>query len=99
VNVRYTVHALADLDHALAYVAERSPNGARKVHLRIQAIIDLLMRFPLMGSPTDDPTIRRITTTPFPYLIFYEAGRNEIIIHAVRHGARKPSDMPGSEGT
>jgi len=32
---------------------------------------------------------------PYPYLIFYEAAENEIIIHAVRHAARDPSGMPG----
>jgi plasmid stabilization system protein ParE len=46
---------------------------------------------------TDDPTIRRIATTPYPYLIFYEATDAEIIIHAVRHGARDPSDNVRSE--
>jgi toxin ParE1/3/4 len=29
-----------------------------------------------------------MTTTPYPYLIFYEATDDEIIVHAVRHGAR-----------
>lgn len=46
---------------------------------------------------TDDPTIRRITTTPYPYLIFYEVTDAEIMIHAVRHGARDPSDEVRSE--
>ena len=45
---------------------------------------------------TDDPSIRRMTTSPYPYLIFYEPTETEIIIHAVRHGARDPSDAPGS---
>jgi toxin ParE1/3/4 len=45
---------------------------------------------------TEDPTIRRINTSPYPYLIFYEATQDEIIIHAVRHSARDPSSMPGS---
>jgi plasmid stabilization system protein ParE len=46
---------------------------------------------------TDDSTIRRITTTPYPYLIFYEAADAEIIIHAVRHGARDASNKIRSE--
>jgi toxin ParE1/3/4 len=46
---------------------------------------------------TDDPTIRRTTTRPYPCLIFYEATEAEIIIHAVRHGARDPSDNMRSE--
>jgi toxin ParE1/3/4 len=45
---------------------------------------------------TDDPAIRRLTTTPYPYLIFYEVTETEIIVHAIRHGARDPSGMPGS---
>jgi toxin ParE1/3/4 len=37
-----------------------------------------------------------MTTTPYPYLIFYEITEIELIIHAVRHAARDPSGMPGS---
>jgi ParE toxin of type II toxin-antitoxin system, parDE len=50
-----------------------------------------------LGAVTDDPAIRRLTTTPYPYLIFYEAADDEVVIHAVRHGARDPSDNPRSE--
>jgi len=45
---------------------------------------------------TDDPTIRRLVVTPYPYFVFYEVGDDEIIIHNVRHSARDPSTMPGS---
>jgi plasmid stabilization system protein ParE len=38
-----------------------------------------------------------MTTSPYPYLIFYEVTHEEIVIHAVRHGARDPSGMPGTE--
>jgi plasmid stabilization system protein ParE len=48
-----------------------------------------------MGKRTDDPTVRRLTASPYPYLIFYEVTDTEIIIHAVRHGARDPGTMPG----
>jgi toxin ParE1/3/4 len=37
-----------------------------------------------------------MTTTPYPYLVFYEISETEIIIHAVRHAARDPSGMPGA---
>jgi toxin ParE1/3/4 len=49
-----------------------------------------------MGARTDDPLIRRLPITPYPYLIFYEPKSDEIIIHAVRHASRDPSSMPGS---
>jgi hypothetical protein len=63
---------------------------------RVQAIIDLLLLHPGIGTRTDDPTIRRMTALPYPYLIFYEATETEIIIHAVRHAARDPAGMPGA---
>jgi toxin ParE1/3/4 len=59
-------------------------------------LIDLLLSHPAIGVQTDDPTIRRINTSPYPYLIFYEIAGDEIIIHAIRHGARDPSSMPGA---
>jgi toxin ParE1/3/4 len=96
-RLRYTRLALADLDSILDYIALRSPRGANHVHARIQAIIGLLLTHPHIGVQTDDDVIRRIATTPYPYLIFYEISGDEIIIHAVRHAARNPSDMPGAE--
>jgi toxin ParE1/3/4 len=66
------------------------------VHARIQAIIDLLLTHPNLGTRTDDPSIRRLVALPYPYLIFYEAAGAEIIIHAIRHSARDPSGMPGA---
>lgn len=37
-----------------------------------------------------------MTALPHLYLIFYEATVTEIIIHAIRHAARDPSEMPGT---
>lgn len=68
-NLRY---ALADLDEILTHIATHSPRGAMHVQARIKAITDLLLRHPRIGALTNDPTIRRITTSPYPYLVFYE---------------------------
>ena len=86
-RLRYTLPALADLASILDYVVDPYPNS--RCHRSV-------LRYPLAGAVTDDPTVRRMTTKPYPYLIFYEATDAEIIIHAVRHGARDPSDNPGS---
>ncbi len=94
-KLRYTLPALADLSEILDYIEAYSPQGARRVQSRIKIIVDLLLLYPRMGVRTDDPTIRRLTTAPHPYLIFYEVTEAEIIIHAVRHGARDPAGMPG----
>jgi plasmid stabilization system protein ParE len=95
-KLRYTLPALADLTSILDYITDRSPRGAKRVHARLRAITDLLLQYPMAGAVTDDPTIRRMTATPYPYVVFYEVTDNEIVIHAVRHGARDPYDNPGS---
>jgi toxin ParE1/3/4 len=96
VKLRYTAPALADLNSILDYVSAHSPQGATRVQKRIRDIINLLLAYPDIGIRTDDPTIRRLTTSPYPYCVFYEATETEIIVHAVRHVARDPSGMPGS---
>jgi toxin ParE1/3/4 len=96
VKVRYTLPALADLNAILDYIAAQSPQGAKRVQARIQAAIDLLLLFPFIGARTDDLTMRRLPTSPYPFLVFYEVTETEIVVHAVRHGARDPSGMPGS---
>lgn len=95
-KLRYTLPALADLNTILDYISAHSPQGAKHVQDRIQAIVNLLMLHPHIGSRTDDPTMRHMTIAPYPYLIFYEPTETEIIIHAVRHAARDPSGMPGA---
>jgi plasmid stabilization system protein ParE len=84
------------LNSILDYIAEHSPQGADRVQSRLQSLIELLANHPLIGVRTEDPAIRRLTTLPYPYLVFYEVAEAEIIIHAVRHTARDPSGMPGS---
>lgn len=93
-KVRFTTPALADLDNILDYIAEHSPTGAAHVHARIDAILNLIAQHPHIGLQTEDATIRRIVTVPYLYLVFYEVADPEIIVHAVRHGARNPKSMP-----
>lgn len=95
-RLRYTLPALADLSAILDYIAAHSPQGARRVQTRIKALTDLLLLHPYIGRRTQDPVVRRMTTTPYPYLVFYEVTESEVIIHAIRHAARDPSGMPGS---
>jgi plasmid stabilization system protein ParE len=96
VKLRYTLPALADLEKILGYIESHSPQGAARVKSRIQTMINLLLQQPLIGTRTDDPAIRRMMISPYPYLVFYEAAGKELIIHAVRHASRKPASMPGS---
>ena len=95
-RVRYTRPAIADLEAVLGAISSNSPQGARRVRSRIQTFIELLADHPFIGARTDDPSIRRLPIPPYPYLVFYEVGEYEVIIHTVRHAARDPSSMPGA---
>jgi toxin ParE1/3/4 len=94
-NLRYTLPALADLDDILGYIAAQSPSASRKVAERLRSLAELERRHPQIGRVTDEPGIRRIVARPYPYLLFYEATPDAIVIHAIRHAARNPTDMPG----
>ena len=52
VKLRYTLRGAAELDKVLVYIEERSPQGARHVQARIQAIINLLLQHPHAGQLT-----------------------------------------------
>ena len=94
VKIRFTRPALADLKIINAYIAARSPQGARYTLQRIHAVIERLGDYPLLGKQTEDITIRRLSAAPYPYLIFYEVTDALIVVHAIRHGARDPASMP-----
>jgi toxin ParE1/3/4 len=96
VRLRYTLRGAAELDEVLTDLAQRSPQGARHVQLRIQKIIALLLHHPYAGQLTSKGRLRRLAAYPYPYLIFYRATKDEVVIHGVRHTARNPASMPGS---
>ena len=89
-KVRYTPRAAAELDTALEYIQTRSPQGAHHVQARIKAIIDLLLQHPHAGQLTSNGRLRRMVTSPYPYLIFYEVTEDHVVIHGLRHAARRP---------
>ncbi len=89
-KLRYTHRAAAELEEILAYIEERSPTGARHVQARIKTITDLLLLHPKAGQITSNYRLRRMVTSPYPYLIFYEVTQDDIVIHGVRHAARRP---------
>lgn len=90
-KLRYTLRGAAELDKVLDYIEAQSPQAARHVQARIHFIIDLLLRHPYAGQLTSKGRLRRMIVSPYPYLIFYQATEDEIVIHGARHSARRPS--------
>jgi toxin ParE1/3/4 len=90
VTVRYTRRALRQLTEVLDYIEAQSPRGSMSVKKRLQAVIDILADHPNSGRATSKGDIRRFVVTPYPYVIFYRSDATGIIIHGVRHAARRP---------
>lgn len=92
--IRFTPEAAVELEDILSYLASHSPGGARNVSTRIRQVLENLSEYPLTGLLTSLEPMRRVAVTPYPYLIFYLPGGDEIIVVGIRHAARDPSSMP-----
>ena len=95
-RVRLARPAFDDLAAILDYLAERSPQAVRGLASRVDRLLDRLGEHPGMGVRTDDPAVRRLVLTPYPYLAFYEASETEVVVLVIRHSARDPRTMPGA---
>ncbi len=86
-KLRYERGALADLDKIFAYIAQDNREAAARLVARIEQAAARIAETPHMGEGTRKSRFRR-----FPvgnYLIVYEIRQEEVIIHYVRHGARR----------
>ncbi|MDI1261890.1 MAG: type II toxin-antitoxin system RelE/ParE family toxin [bacterium] len=93
-SVRYTRRALRQLAEILDYIDVRSPQGAESVKRRIQAVIGLLADHPHAGRVANRSGLRRVVVRPYPYVIYYRPDEAGIVIHGVRHAARRPVSNP-----
>src|ERR1700726_1229162 len=86
-KLRYERGALVDLDEIFSYVAADNREAASRLVARIEDIAARIAASPHIGQATRKSGFRR-----FPvgnYLIVYEVGNDEVVIHYVRHGARR----------
>ena len=88
-KVRYTRRALRQIADILDYIEARSPQGAANVKRRLQAVFDLLAIYPEAGRATSKRDIRRVVVSPYPYVIFYRSNAAGVVVHGVRHTARR----------
>jgi toxin ParE1/3/4 len=78
------------MSEILDHIEAESRHGAQNVKRRLQAVIDLLAEYPESGRLTNKHGLRRAVANPYPYLIFYRPDATGIVIHGVRHAARRP---------
>jgi toxin ParE1/3/4 len=85
-KLRYERGALVDLDEIFAYIAADNRKTAGRVVARIERVATRIAASPQIGGTTRKPGFLRFPVGT--YLIVYEVGNDEVIIHYVRHGAR-----------
>lgn len=88
-RLRFSRHALTQLEQALQYIAERDPAAAQRLGERVIERVTGLNDFPVKGRVVPelgDPARREIVIPPFR--IVYRPTQDEIRIVAVVHGRR-----------
>jgi toxin ParE1/3/4 len=86
-KLRYERGALADLEEIFAYVARDNREAAARLVARIEQVAARIAESPYIGEATRKSRFRRLPIGN--YLIVYEVGQDEVVIHYVRHGARR----------
>lgn len=90
-KVVYSPRAVSDLAVIADYLTERGPQGAMAVERRIREVVERLAEFPGMGRElAQRPGVRVMPLGRYPYLIFYSARENELVVLHVRHASRRP---------
>lgn len=89
-NLVYAPRALRDIHEILAFIKERSPQGARNVSFAIEHMAEVCANSPRGGTPTDQADVYRWPLTAYKYTIFYRfiPELDEVEIICVVRGTR-----------
>lgn len=96
-SVRLTPEGLSELRAILVSIRRASPRGAARVLKRFDELLGILDEQPRAGKKAKGRDIYRVVLRPFPCLVFYRLIDDAVQIFIVRHAARDPRTMPGSE--
>jgi toxin ParE1/3/4 len=86
-KLRYSRGALADLDEIFSHIAKDNPDAAARLVARMEETAKRISQMPFIGEATRKSRFRRFPVRS--YVIVYEVDEEEVIIHYVRHGARR----------
>lgn len=82
--------ARADFERAIAFIAARSPSGAKRIGARILRAVSLLEDFPeIAQASAHHRRLRQMPVASTPYLIIYRVHADRVEIRAIVHGKQK----------
>ncbi len=80
----YAPSALRDIEELLAFIHEKSPQGASKVSFAIEHTAMICAEAPGAGSPTDVPHVYRWPLSSYRFTIFYRHVQAEETVEIIR---------------
>jgi toxin ParE1/3/4 len=87
-RVRWTTDAADDLERICDYIAETSPDTARRVAKTIVEGVASLRTFPKRGRPGRVDGTREFVFAPLPFVAVYEV-HEEVYVLRILHGAQR----------
>jgi toxin ParE1/3/4 len=88
VEIVWAAPARRDLRAHLVYLAERSPQAARRAQTAIREAVERLADFPHSGRPGRLEGTRELVIVGTPYLVVYRTREGSLRILRVLHGAQ-----------
>ena len=87
--------ARSDLEAIRSYLLKHADvQAAERVKEHLRTKISRLANRPFIGTATDDPDIRILPPTRYPYRIYYTVTANAVIVLNIRHSSqRAPTDV------
>lgn len=89
-QLKWSANSLKDVKRLHDFLAEKSPDAARRAVEAIREGVKALGTFPQMGRPVEDmlPEFREwvIEFGQGAYVVIYHFGGSEVVLLAIRHG-------------
>lgn len=92
-RLRFSAHALAQLEEAITFIAADDPRAARRMATAIEDAVQRLKHLPASGRVVPelgDPGRREVIVRPFR--VVYRVHEDEVRILAIVHGRRLLED-------
>jgi toxin ParE1/3/4 len=87
-RVRYSPRSIEDLDNIRRHITKDNPSAAWVVASFIRRSIRQLEEWPYRGRATNRENVRRLVVTNYPYVVYYHANDERVLILTVMHSAQ-----------
>jgi toxin ParE1/3/4 len=88
VKIAWTLPALQHLREAREYIEIDNPAAAARQIDLLEAAVNHLRVFPMMGRNGMRPGTRELPVAGTPYIVIYRVKKSDVQVLAVLHGAR-----------